>query len=267
MLFVGMFLVAGVGFMSCEKNSGPSGGGGGGSSDGGSGTAIDISDTLPHCWKIVYKETYEGVTLVDSAYMWATAKEVKEAEQENKEKDGIIFTSITVDKNAKDEFDCELKNYDDYEKVCWRFECENSTTEYIFDDWCTARRAEEICHDLLKEYDVVRNYYTSIEDKDACEEMNGNDPEPSVPAVYIKHPWGTGMDESWSWEQMNYDNSGEYYYYYGAWGGVGANINDAPTDADAVWYPEDEIYGANNCSMGDYVEFRYVNGSLSVYLY
>lgn len=263
LLFAGMFIVAGVSFNSCEQKS--SGGSGGGGSEGGGGGGSTVTDSLEHCWQVILQ--YKGDPEKDTIYVWETKKEIEKEIQEAKKDSAFSFVAYNLS-TAKTESECEATDIDPDVPMCWRVTVSNkegqSYTEYM---WGTKNEILAAEKDALKEGMQFEYYESYAEDEYSCLEKNGNDPEPSVPAVYIKHPWGTGQDASWSWEQMNYDNSGEYYYYYGAWGGVGANINDAPTDADAVWYPEDEIYGANNCSMGDYVEFRYVNGSLSVYLY
>jgi hypothetical protein len=267
LLFVGMFLVAGVGFMSCEKNNGPSGGS---SSDGGSGGGSTVvNDTLEHCWEATAKYNYGGEIETYTHHIWATQKEMQRIDSMHKTEEDVVEYTYKLS-TAKSKSECDALDIDPNEAQCWQitytYKGEGSPfeMEYV---WTTLTEIQKWEKEAAQSGVTMTYTQRFTKDEYSCNELNGNDPEPSVPAVYIKHPWGTGQDASWSWEQMNYDNSGEYYYYYGAWGGVGANINDAPTDADAVWYPEDEIYGANNCSMGDYVEFRYVNGSLSVYLY
>ena len=84
---------------------------------------------------------------------------------------------------------------------------------------------------------------------------------------YIKHPWGSGSDDSWSWEPMR--KSGNSYTYTGLWGGVGANINTSADDSGAEWYPASSINGASSVSVGDNVTFTFVStngnkGTLSV---
>ncbi len=79
--------------------------------------------------------------------------------------------------------------------------------------------------------------------------------EPTETVYYIKHPWGTGLDSSWEWVQMT--KVGSNYEYENLWGGVGANINTAPSDTGADWFPESAISGADALSIGDGVKFTY----------
>lgn len=66
---------------------------------------------------------------------------------------------------------------------------------------------------------------------------------PEETHVYIKHPWGTGADADWSWQEMSEDTYGIYdaYVYEGKWGGVGCNIADNAEGNNADWYPVDKI--------------------------
>ena len=61
--------------------------------------------------------------------------------------------------------------------------------------------------------------------------------------MYIKHPWGTGADADWSWQEMAEETYGVYnaWAYEGLWGGVGCNIADNADGNDAAWYPADKI--------------------------
>lgn len=84
---------------------------------------------------------------------------------------------------------------------------------------------------------------------------------------YIKHPWGSGSDDSWSWKPMT--KSGNSYTYTGLWGGVGANINTTADDSGAEWYEASKINGASSLSVGTQVTFTFVStngnkGTLSV---
>lgn len=65
--------------------------------------------------------------------------------------------------------------------------------------------------------------------------------------LYIKHPWGTGKSEDWTWQQMEpIQFEGEdAYSYTGAWGGVGFNIADNAEGADALWYASADIVFLN----------------------
>ena len=66
---------------------------------------------------------------------------------------------------------------------------------------------------------------------------------PEEKHCYIKHPWGTGADADWSWQEMAEATYSVYdvYTYEGKWGGVGCNINDKAEDAGALWYPIDRM--------------------------
>ena len=61
--------------------------------------------------------------------------------------------------------------------------------------------------------------------------------------MYIKHPWGTGADADWSWQEMAKETYSVYeaWVYEGKWGGVGCNIADNAEGKDAAWYPADKI--------------------------
>lgn len=88
--------------------------------------------------------------------------------------------------------------------------------------------------------------------------------EPISTNYYIKHPWGNGLDEAWTWEQMS--KQGSVYVYSGLWGGEGANINTSASDNGASWFAQSAISGASGLSIGDIVTFSYNpdNSSLSV---
>ncbi len=66
---------------------------------------------------------------------------------------------------------------------------------------------------------------------------------PAETHMYIKHPWGTGADADWTWQEMAEEKYGVYdaWVYEGAWGGVGCNIADNAEGNDAAWYPADKI--------------------------
>lgn len=80
--------------------------------------------------------------------------------------------------------------------------------------------------------------------------------EPTETIYYIKHPWGTGLDAAWTWQQMT--KQGNYYVYEGLWGGKGANINTKASDSGADWFDVSEITGASSLYIGDGVKFTYV---------
>lgn len=72
----------------------------------------------------------------------------------------------------------------------------------------------------------------------------GEAPEPVEDHMYIKHPWGTGANDDWSWQEMTafkYRNAFDAWKYTGAWGGVGFNIADNAEGNDAKWFAADKI--------------------------
>lgn len=91
----------------------------------------------------------------------------------------------------------------------------------------------------------------------SCPKVDDDDPidTPVEEAYFIKHPWGTGADADWTWEEMTEAEDGTYTYA-GLWGGVGANINTTAADGGA-WYPKDNIEGAADLNVGDEVVFVY----------
>ena len=66
---------------------------------------------------------------------------------------------------------------------------------------------------------------------------------PAETHMYIKHPWGTGADADWTWQEMTEEKYGVYdaYVYEGKWGGVGCNIADNAEGNNAAWYAADKI--------------------------
>lgn len=86
--------------------------------------------------------------------------------------------------------------------------------------------------------------------------------------MFIKHPWGTGADDAWAWQQMTADeNDKTKFTYEGAWGGVGCNIS--PKEDGGEWYPAADIAGADALAVGDDAIFTFVStdgakGTLSV---
>lgn len=110
--------------------------------------------------------------------------------------------------------------------------------------------------------------FTSCDGEEPGNEWNYNNDDNngrnSSADYYIKHSWGSGADEDWTWQPMS--KSGSNYVYTGYWGGIGANINTEADDSYAEWYPESEIDGAYSCSVGDRIRFEYnpYSGSLSV---
>ena len=79
--------------------------------------------------------------------------------------------------------------------------------------------------------------------------------DPETIGYYIKHPWGSGLDEDWIWKQMQ--EEGDNYVCSGLWGGEGANINTIDAHKDAIWFSESNIEGAYLLWIGDSVKFTY----------
>lgn len=85
-------------------------------------------------------------------------------------------------------------------------------------------------------------------------------------SYYIKHPWGSGRDEDWTWKKMTREKEGLYmdglgykeglYTYKGRWGGSGAYINTSASDKGAIWFNEEAI-----------VEFDYDIGVPVMFIY
>lgn len=71
----------------------------------------------------------------------------------------------------------------------------------------------------------------------------GDAPKPVEPHMYIKHPWGTGKDEDWSWQEMKEDTymNLDAWSYEGNWGGAGFNIADNEEGNNAKWFAADAI--------------------------
>ncbi len=87
----------------------------------------------------------------------------------------------------------------------------------------------------------------------------------TLPGYYIKHSWGSGADEDWTWKKMTKVNSNEYTYT-GSWGGIGANINTTPDDSGAQWFPESSISNSAGATVGEEVTFKYLVSSSSLKL-
>lgn len=94
--------------------------------------------------------------------------------------------------------------------------------------------------------------------------IEGNGGQQDKADYYIKHPWGSGNDEDWSWQPMS--KSGSNYTYKGKWGGVGANINSKASDTGATWFAATSISNSSNVWLGQDVTFTYnpTKSSLSV---
>lgn len=71
----------------------------------------------------------------------------------------------------------------------------------------------------------------------------GDAPQPVETHMYIKHPWGTGANEDWTWQEMSETTYTVYdaYEYNGKWGGVGCNIADNAEGNNAAWYAVENI--------------------------
>lgn len=108
-----------------------------------------------------------------------------------------------------------------------------------------------------KEYSsaaTIRVKYERPNNGDDGDNGNGNGGTETAD-YYIKHSWGSGADEDWTWQPMS--KSGSDYVYTGYWGGIGANINTIPDDSGADWFPESDIEGAYSCSVGELIRFTY----------
>lgn len=97
--------------------------------------------------------------------------------------------------------------------------------------------------------------------------IEGAEPGPIDPPAgdgwYIKHPWGTGANEDWTWQAMEAD--GDVYKYTGAWGGVGADIADNAAGNNAQFFDAASL-GGSSIALGANVTFVYdpATGSLSL---
>ncbi len=71
----------------------------------------------------------------------------------------------------------------------------------------------------------------------------GDAPDPVEKHMYIKHPWGTGADADWTWQEMTECKYTVFdaYEYNGKWGGVGCNIADNAEGNNAAWYATADI--------------------------
>ena len=258
LLFAGMLMVAGFGFNSCEQKSSGGSGGGGSDRDGGGGT---VTDSLEHCWEIVYQ--YKGESGKDTAYVWATQKEIEDGVKESKSDSSYIaILSYNLSK-AKTESECDAMGIDEYQKMCWEvtyYYYGQSYTEYV---WTNLKELQEWEKEAAKDSMTMTYRQSWPDDEMSCEDLNqgGGSDTTYVQSYYIKHPWDGG---SWAWYAMEYSDG--TYYAQGYWGGTGANINTVADDSGADWYPESEIIGASDVYVGQYVEFVFNPPySLSVY--
>lgn len=103
--------------------------------------------------------------------------------------------------------------------------------------------------------DVITFLYDANNKTLSIEGANGGNDD-NGDALWIKHPWGSGSDESWTWQQMTKE-SADVYVYVGAWGGIGANISYTPDDDMAVFIPASAIENADCASIGQSVIFEY----------
>lgn len=77
---------------------------------------------------------------------------------------------------------------------------------------------------------------------------------------YIKHPWGTGLDEDWQYDRLTRIGTTTEYWTVGEWGGIGANIStfELMFEEDGpAWIPESQMDMTGNISIGDRVKFTY----------
>lgn len=161
------------------------------------------------------------------------------------------------DKGGDNSGDKGGDNGGDYQPHCWEITYSYqgySQTAYV---WAT--EAEVIAESRAMENEPEFSNYSykraSANDESSCYALNeGEKPENTY---YIKHPWGTGEDKDWAWQEMTYVSESKYVCY-GWYGGVGANIGITPNDNLAWWIPESDIVMFDGKpDVGDYVCFEY----------
>lgn len=104
-----------------------------------------------------------------------------------------------------------------------------------------------LIHWDINNEDTVKTYYTktivaellAIDDETgAIIEFLGEGPQPV--SYFIKHPWGTGANDDWTWQAMSVQ-ADESWVYQGFWGGVGCNIADNAEGENALWFAAADI--------------------------
>ena len=106
--------------------------------------------------------------------------------------------------------------------------------------------------------------FERISNSTGDEENDDEGEQEETVSYYIKHPWN---GEDWTWQLMAYED--ESYTYVGIWNGIGANINTSADDDGSAWYPSEDIYGADEVTIGSTVTFMFtpyegVDGSLII---
>lgn len=69
---------------------------------------------------------------------------------------------------------------------------------------------------------------------------------------FLKHPFD---GSNWEWKALEQEDG--LWVLNSTWGGVGVNINTKADDADAQWFPAEQIAGLDNVTVGSEVKFIY----------
>ena len=143
---------------------------------------------------------------------------------------------------------------------CWELTFQYQGYSQTVYAWAKEAEIQETIREMGSYPDFSYSYRkASANDEYSCEALNNSEPEETY---YIKHPWGTGLDADWEWRQLEYDSEGGLYYIEGTYGGVGINVNDSPSDAGAVWIPENSFeYISSDLYVGDYCLFVVAKGN------
>lgn len=120
-------------------------------------------------------------------------------------------------------------------------------------DTCVAQSKDNLKVADVEIDDMVEGFVfltTGDEIKGFCPEQ-----KPEGEGWFIKHPWGTGADSDWSWQQMSEENG--VFVYTGLWGGVGADIANNAAGTASDWHAAADIPGAEGLEIGQEVTFVY----------